>query len=158
MLYAWLVLTATGPKVLEFNARFGDPEAQVLLPRITSDVGALLAACARGGLEDAPAITLDDRACATVVLASGGYPGAYDTGVPIEGVEAAEAVPGALVFHAGTRLEQGRLVTAGGRVLAVTGLGATVAQARAVAYRAADEIVFAGQHRREDIALLTDEH
>ncbi len=152
VLYAGLVLTSAGVQVLEFNARFGDPEAQVILPRLETDLAELLAACAAGELASAPALSWDERACVTVVLASGGYPGAYDTGKPIEGLDEAAAVPGALVFHAGTRRQGGQVLTAGGRVLAVSGRGATIAQARATAYRAADAIHFEGVHRREDIA------
>ena len=152
VLYAGLILTSDGPKVLEFNARFGDPETQVVIPRLTGDLGELLLACATGGLGQAPAPTWDDRACVTVVLASGGYPGSYDTGRVIEGLPDAEAVDGALVFHAGTRAHDGTVVTAGGRVLAVTGCGADVPEARATAYAAADHIHFDGAHRRSDIA------
>jgi phosphoribosylamine---glycine ligase len=151
VLYAGLVLTADGPMVLEFNARFGDPETQVVLPRLRTPLGGLLAAAAAGELP-AGELEWDDRAAVTVVLASGGYPGAYATGVPISGLDDAAAVDGALVFHAGTRVEDGQVVTAGGRVLAVTGMGASVADARATAYAAADRIAFEGLHRRSDIA------
>ena len=144
VLYAGLVLTPDGPQVLEFNARFGDPEAQALLPCLDGDLGALLAG------EPVPVRTRGG--CVTVVLASGGYPGGYATGLPISGLDEAAAVPGALVFHAGTRREGRQVVTAGGRVLAVSGLGATVADARAVAYEAAGHIAFDGLHRRADIA------
>lgn len=151
VLYGGIMLTPEGPKVFEFNARFGDPEAQVLLPRFAGDLGLLLAACA-GAADDPGTWSWSDQACVTVVLASGGYPGEYATGLPIVGLEAAGALPGALVFHAGTRREGDAVVTAGGRVLAVSGLGDTVAEARATAYRAADAISFEGLHRREDIA------
>ncbi|MBW3601463.1 MAG: phosphoribosylamine--glycine ligase [Actinobacteria bacterium] len=152
VLYAGLVLTAAGPRVLEFNARFGDPEAQVVLPRLRGDLGPLLLACARGDLSRADAPAVDPRACVTVVLASGGYPGPHATGVPIHGVTEAAGVPGALVFHAGTRRDGARLVTAGGRVLAVSGLGDSIAAARDVAYGAAGRIRFDGLTRRTDIA------
>lgn len=152
VLYAGLVLTADGPKVLEFNARFGDPETQVVLPRLRSELGRLLHACATGALPTYGPLEWDDRAAVTVVLASGGYPGEYETGVVITGLEEAAQVPDALVFHAGTRRDGDTVVTAGGRVLAVSGLGATVADARAVAYDAADRISFEGRHRRSDIA------
>ena len=156
LLYAGIVLTAEGPKVLEFNARFGDPEAQALLPCLPGDLGALLAAAAapvsEGGLTGAPAI---EGACVTVVLASGGYPGEYETGMRISGLDEAAASPGALVFHAGTRREGRHIVTAGGRVLAVSGLGGTLAEARAAAYAAADLIEFDSLHRRNDIAAET---
>ena len=152
VLYAGLVLTSDGPKVLEFNARFGDPETQVVLPRLQSDLGELLAAAAKGRLADAPAPAWDHRACVTVVLASGGYPERYDVGKPISGLGEAAAVPDALVFHAGTATSEGAVVTAGGRVLAVSGLGASVSDARAAAYAAADLITFENLQRRGDIA------
>jgi phosphoribosylamine---glycine ligase len=152
VLYAGLVLTAAGPKVLEFNARFGDPETQVVLPRLRSDLGEVLYACATGELSHIRRLAWDERACVTVVLASGGYPGPYEDGKVIEGLDDAAALDDAVVFHAGTRAADGRIVTAGGRVLAVSGLGATLADARAAAYRAADRIHFAGLHRRSDIA------
>jgi phosphoribosylamine---glycine ligase len=152
VLYAGLVLTATGPRVLEFNARFGDPETQVVLPRLRSDLGLLLRACARGELADHPPLDWDGRACVTVVLASGGYPGDYETGKPIEGLPEAAEQPSAMVFHAGTTARDGEVVTAGGRVLAVSALGETVGTARALAYATADRIRFDGLHRRSDIA------
>lgn len=150
VLYVGLVLTTDGPKVLEFNARFGDPEAQVILP-VLDGLAELLAVCAgaRWGWFD---YGTRDQACVTVVLTSGGYPGPYETGKPIRGLKEAAAIPGALVFHAGTRREGRHIVTAGGRVLAVSGLGPTVADARSVAYAAADCIHFDGLHRRSDIA------
>jgi phosphoribosylamine---glycine ligase len=153
VLYAGLVLTADGPKVLEFNARFGDPETQVVLPRLRSDLGELLRACASGELSGA-VLGWDPRACVTVVLASGGYPGSYEKGKPIEGLDDAATVPDAIVFHAGTEREGERVVTAGGRVLAVSGLGDTIADARNTAYEAADRIRFEGLHRRKDIASM----
>lgn len=155
VLYAGLVLTDEGPKVLEFNCRFGDPEAQAMLWRLTGDFGALLAAAAdpAEGLDPTSAATSED-ACVTVVLASGGYPGHYEVGLPISGLdEVAAGHPEVRIFHAGTRRENGRLVTAGGRVLSVTGRGADVAAARRRAYAAADVISWEGQHRRSDIAL-----
>lgn len=152
LMYAGLVDTAQGPKLLEFNARFGDPETQAILPRLASDLGDLLAASASGSVADVPVRWRDDAAV-TVVLASGGYPGSYPTGQVIEGVDAADRLADVEVFHAGTaRDDDGRLVTAGGRVLAVTALGSTVAEARARAYVAADRIRFDGMQRRTDIA------
>jgi phosphoribosylamine---glycine ligase len=152
LLYAGLIDTVQGPKLLEFNARFGDPETQVVLPRLASDLGDLLAASASGSVADVDVAWRDDAAV-TVVLASGGYPGSYATGVPIHGVEEAERSAAIEVFHAGTaRDDDGRLVTAGGRVLAVTALGPSVSEARAMAYAAADRISFDGLHRRGDIA------
>lgn len=150
VLYGGFVLTERGPQVLEFNARFGDPETQVVLPRLATDLGLLLRACADGRLSDAPAIEWDERSCVAVVLASGGYPGEYSTGRPISGLD---AVPdGAMAFHAGTAASRDRIHTAGGRVLAMAALGDGVAGARAAAYAAADRVSFADLHRREDIA------
>ena len=152
LLYAGLVETAAGPKLLEFNARFGDPETQAILPRLASDLGDLLAAAATGSVADVP-VTWHDAAAVTIVLASGGYPGSYVTGQPITGVEAAAADGDVEVFHAGTaRDADGALVTAGGRVLAVTATGADVSTARTRATDAADRIHFDGLQRRTDIA------
>jgi phosphoribosylamine--glycine ligase len=152
VLFAGLMLTADGPKVLEFNCRFGDPETQVLVPRMPYDLFALFEACARGWLPDATGHAgFDDGAAVTVVLASGGYPGGYETGVPIEGLAEASSVAGATVFHAGTARSGDTVVTAGGRVLAVTGTAATIDDARVVAYRAADRIAFEGKTFRRDI-------
>jgi phosphoribosylamine--glycine ligase len=155
LLFAGLILTADGPKVLEFNCRFGDPEAQSVLPLLGSDVLETLAAAAAGDLAGTE-IAIRDAAAVTVVLAASSYPEAGDRGSTIRGVEDAEAA-GALVFHAGTALHDGRLVTNGGRILGVTGLGDTVAAARKAAYDAADRIEFAGARRREDIALAAAE-
>jgi phosphoribosylamine--glycine ligase len=152
VLYAGLMLTADGPRVLEFNCRFGDPETQVVLPRLETDLLELLAAAARGDLEDRQADASPESAV-TVVLASKGYPESPEIGVPIEGIEKAEAL-GALVFHAGTALRNGRLVSAGGRVLNVTSLGPTLAEARERAYAAIDRIDFPGAHYRHDIAAI----
>jgi phosphoribosylamine--glycine ligase len=156
VLYAGLMLTAEGPRTLEFNCRFGDPEAQVLLPRIEGDLGELLAACAAGELAGVR-VGLRSKAAVTVVLASAGYPGAYRTGFPIEGLEEAGRVPGVVVFHAGTARRDGTVVTAGGRVLAVTALGGTIGEARARAYEACERIRFEGMHRRSDIAAAAAE-
>ena len=152
VLYVGCVATTDGLKVLEYNARFGDPEAQVLLPLVATDVGELLLSCVRGELGHTTSVPALDEAAVTVVLASGGYPGDYETGLPIDGLEAAAAVDGAVVFHAGTRVSSGRTVTAGGRVLAVTGVAPSIEQARHTAYAAADLISFEGMHRRTDIA------
>jgi phosphoribosylamine---glycine ligase len=152
LLYAGLVETVAGPRLLEFNARFGDPETQVVLPRLASDLADLLAASASGSVADVD-VAWHDAAAVSVVLASRGYPGAYVTGLPIEGVDEAGRGSGVQVFHAGTaRDADGRLVTAGGRVLAVTALAPSVGEARARAYAAADRIHFEGMHRRGDIA------
>jgi phosphoribosylamine--glycine ligase len=151
LLYAGLMLTIDGPKVLEYNCRFGDPETEAVLPRLQSDLAAVLAACASDRLDDVK-VGLSEDAAVTVVLASGGYPGPYETGRPIDGLEEAATVPGTVVFHAGTAERDGRVVTAGGRVLAVTGWGGTVAEARARAYEAASAISFDGMTLRHDIA------
>ncbi|MFL5914748.1 MAG: phosphoribosylamine--glycine ligase [Gaiellaceae bacterium] len=145
LLYAGLMQTEAGLRVIEFNCRFGDPETQSLLPRLESDLVPLLA----GDLSHAP--QLSDRAAVTIVLAGDGYPERSDRGTPIEGVEAAEAT-GALVLHAGTALHGGKLVTNGGRILNVVGVGATVDEARTAAYDAAGRIDFAGMQFRSDIA------
>jgi phosphoribosylamine--glycine ligase len=149
------MLTADGPKVLEFNCRFGDPETQSLLPLIESDLLEALAAAAAGSLAGVP-LTFSDRAAVTVVLAARDYPERGDAGTPIGGVEAAEAA-GALVFHAGTALKGGRLVTNGGRILNVTAVGDSLADARTAAYTAAERIDFDGMRYRTDIAALADE-
>ena len=151
VLYAGLMLTDDGPKVLEYNARFGDPEAQVVLPRMTSDLAALLAEAAAGALRTTPAFGAD--VAVTVVAATEGYPVAPRTGDVIEGLDRARAVEGARVYCAGVGTDAaGRLVTAGGRVLAVTGLGRTVAQARDRAYAAARLVSWPGMVVRSDIA------
>jgi phosphoribosylamine---glycine ligase len=151
LLYAGLVLTADGPKVLEFNCRFGDPETQALLPRLRGDLAGLLAAAAAGDLAGT-SVRWDPRACVTVVLASGGYPGPYRSGLPVTGLEAAAAT-GAHLYHAGTALDPaGQVVTAGGRVLAVSALGDGLPAARALAYEAAALVRFDGAHHRRDIA------
>jgi phosphoribosylamine--glycine ligase len=145
LLYAGLMQTEAGLRVIEFNCRFGDPETQSLLPRLESDLVPLLA----GDLSQAP--QLSDRAAVTIVLAGDGYPERSDRGTPIEGIEDAEET-GALVLHAGTALHRGKLVTNGGRILNVVGVGATVDEARTSAYDAAGRIDFAGMQFRSDIA------
>jgi phosphoribosylamine--glycine ligase len=153
VLYAGLMLTSEGPKVLEFNCRFGDPEAQAILPRLRSDLGEMLLAACEGNLGNYR-VHWTPEACVTVVLASGGYPGEHRTGFEIRGLREAEEVEGAVVFHAGTAERRGRVVTAGGRVLAVSGLGPTLAEARRRAYAACARISFEGMHHRTDIAAL----
>ena len=150
VLYAGLMLTASGPKVLEFNARFGDPETQSILPRLDGDLLPALAAAAGGDLEGVEVASTEDAAV-TVVLACGGYPARSDAGTPIEGIETAEAT-GALVFHAGTARHGDRIVTNGGRILAVTGVGPTLADARERAYAGCGQIHFDGMQYRRDIA------
>ena len=152
VLFTGLILTADGPKVLEFNARFGDPETQVVLPLLESDLYPLLAGVAGGTLADVPEPALRDGAAVGVVLASGGYPGPYATGVPIAGLE--HVPDDAIVFHAGTRRDaSGQTVTAGGRVLTVVGTGPDLAVARDRAYAGAEAIRFDRRHLRRDIAL-----
>lgn len=151
ILYAGLMLTPSGPKVLEYNVRFGDPECEVVVPRLTSDLTRHCLESARGRLESPVEFSTD--ACVTVVLATEGYPASPRSGDVIEGVAAAEAQPGVLVFHAGTaRDDAGRLRTAGGRVLNVTALGTTIAEARERAYAACAEISWPGMQHRRDIA------
>jgi phosphoribosylamine--glycine ligase len=153
VLYAGLMLTTEGPKLLEYNVRFGDPEAQVVLPRLTTDLAPLLAEAAAGDLRRAPAPTFDPRAWVTVVLMAEGYPGRPRTGDVIEGLADAESA-GATMFCAGVdRDGAGRLLTAGGRVLAVTARGDTIAAARDRAYAAASKISWPGMFCRTDIAL-----
>jgi phosphoribosylamine---glycine ligase len=152
VLYAGLMLTDDGPKVLEFNARFGDPEVQAILPRLRSDLATAALAVAEGGLADVE-LRWTPEACVTVVLASGGYPGTSRTGIPITGIESATNLPGVAVFHAGTARRDGRVVTAGGRVLNVSAVGKDLAAARERAYEACDMIDFEGKQLRTDIAL-----
>jgi len=150
VLYAGLMLTTDGPKVFEFNCRFGDPECQALMVRCPGDLVPLLLAAARG--EAWPALAAwPSQASVCVALASGGYPGKYATRLPIHGIEAAATHPGVRVFHAGTALADGRLVTAGGRVLSVTAVAATLRGAIDAAYGAIGEIRFEGMHYRTDI-------
>ena len=149
-LYLGLMVTADGPKVVEFNARFGDPETQVVLPLLDSDLVAIMCACADGTLADVP-IRWKDDAAVCVVLASGGYPGHYEKGQEIHGLADAEAM-GALVFHAGTAMKDGKLVTNGGRVLGVVGRGADISSAVDSAYAAATKISFKDAYYRKDIA------
>lgn len=150
VLFAGLVLTPTGPRVLEFNCRFGDPETQSVLPRLKTDLAEVALACADGRL-DSCAVEFDSRAAACVILASGGYPGSYRKGVAISGLDAAGALADVTVFHAGTAAVAGKVVTAGGRVLGVTALGSDLPEALARAYQAADAIDFDGKQLRRDI-------
>jgi phosphoribosylamine--glycine ligase len=152
-LYAGLMLTADGPRVIEFNVRLGDPEAQVVLPRLTAPLAPILLAAARGRLDEAPAIEMCDSKHVGVVLASRGYPDQVESGHPIEGLEDAEALDHVLVFHAGTRVEAGRVVTAGGRVLTVVGGCDTFEAARGRAYAGVRAIRFEGCDARTDIGL-----
>jgi phosphoribosylamine---glycine ligase len=150
VLFAGMMLTDAGPKVLEFNCRLGDPEAQVLLPRLEGDLLGAMAGAAAGDAAS-PALAVSDQAAVTVVIAAADYPARGDSGTPIEGIEAAES-EGALVFQAGTAMHKGRVVTNGGRVLGVTGLGPSVEEARERAYEACGRISFEGMRFRRDIA------
>ena len=150
VLYAGLMLTPEGPKVIEFNVRFGDPECEVVVPRLASDLAVHCSEAATGRLHTP--VEFHDHACVTVVLASPGYPAAPQTGGIITGLDAASAIDDVMVFHAGTERVGDDLVTAGGRVLAVTALGTDLAQARARAYEAADLVSWPGLQRRSDIA------
>ena len=151
VLYAGLMIGPRGINVLEFNARFGDPETEAVLPRIGGDLIPALEACIDGTLTDA-LVKVRTEVAATVVMAAGGYPGSYKKGTPIEGLAEAARVPESVVFHAGTALKDGQVVTSGGRVLAVTALGDTLQTAVSRAYEAASKIHFAGAHYRRDIA------
>lgn len=152
VLYCGLALTSTGVKVIEFNARFGDPETQVVLARLRTPLSLLLQASTDNSLHALAPLQWRDQAAVTVVLAAAGYPGTPRSGDPIGGLEDANAQPGAWVLHAGTRNDDGRIVSAGGRVLSVVGTGADLEQARAAAYGALDRVTLDGSHHRTDIA------
>ena len=153
VLFAGLMLTNQGTRVLEFNCRFGDPETQVLIMRLKTDLLDLLEAVADERLQEFENIEWDTRPAVCVVLCSGGYPGKYDTGKPITGIADAERLPDVKVFHAGTKIDElNRIASDGGRVLGVTALGATLADAKARAYEAVKLINFVGMHYRTDIA------
>jgi phosphoribosylamine--glycine ligase len=151
VLYAGLMLTTQGPKVLEFNCRFGDPETQPLLARLKTDLLDVLLAVADGKL-DTIQLEWDPRPAVCVVATSRGYPGKYKTGIPITGIEKADVLPDVKVYHSGTRMDGDTLVTDGGRVLGVTALGDTIADAQRRAYAAMELIHFEGMHYRRDIA------
>ena len=160
VLYAGIMLTEEGPKVLEFNVRFGDPETQAILPRLKSDLLEAMLAASEGKLnrvQKTGRLNWDARACVCVVCASGGYPGEYEKGKEILGLEEAEKMQGVVVFHAGTKiaprstLHAPRFLTNGGRVLGVTGLGNTISEAISTTYQAVDKIHFDGMHYRRDI-------
>lgn len=150
VLYAGLMMTQTGPRVVEFNCRFGDPETQVVLPRMKSDIVPLMIACCDGTLAEQE-LEWEDRECVTVVMASGGYPGSYDKGKAITGVDDAEAAESCMVFHAGTKALDGKLLTNGGRVLGVTAFGQTIAEAIDAAYEGVSKIHFDDAFHRNDI-------
>jgi len=148
-LYFGIMLTADGPKVIEYNARFGDPETQVVLPLLESDLAEIFMAVAEGRLSDVE-VKFSDKAAACVVMASGGYPQSYQTGYPITGIENC----GETVYHAGTKLVDGRLVTAGGRVLGITAVRDTMQEAIEATYKATKEISFENAHYRKDIGVI----
>lgn len=151
VLYAGVMVTPAGPKLLEFNVRFGDPECQALMMRLESDLIEIMLACGQRRLDEIDISWSPEHVCC-VVLASGGYPGRYKTGVPIQGLDAAAKVPGVVVFHAGTKFDaKQQVVTSGGRVLNVVGKGLTMAEARKRAYEACDLIHFEGKTLRRDI-------
>jgi len=153
ILYGGFILTPDGPKVLEYNARFGDPETQVLLPRLNTDLAEVLSAVANGKLEEFGPLSWTQHVAVSVVIASGGYPGEYTTGKPISGIADAQAIEGVTVYHAGTKLTlDGSLVTAGGRVLNVTAVAPDFETAIATAYQAVGRISFDGAFYRTDIA------
>jgi len=156
IIFFGLMLTADGPKVLEYNCRFGDPEAQVVLPRMKNDLVDVMTACVEGRLDEVE-LEFTEEACVCVVLASGGYPLAYEKGKEIKGLEEVEAMDGCFVFHAGTKEEGGKILTNGGRVLGVCAMGSDLKAARARAYEAAGHIDFDGKYFRHDIGKAIDE-
>jgi phosphoribosylamine--glycine ligase len=149
-LYFGLMLTPDGPKVIEYNSRFGDPETQVVLPRLKTDFVEILEAVIDEKLEQQP-IEWSEEACACVVMASGGYPLSYRKGIEITGLDENGQIPGAAVYHAGTELKDGKFYTSGGRVLGVTALGASLPEALKKAYAGVEKIHFDGAHFRHDI-------
>jgi phosphoribosylamine--glycine ligase len=153
VLYCGLMMTARGPMVLEFNARFGDPETQAILARLDSDLLATLEACVEGRLSDAE-LLWKPGASACVIAASSGYPGSYVNGHKISGLEEASRVPGVEIFHSGTGLVDGHYVTEGGRVLGVTAAAATLKQSLSLVYEALGRIQFEGMYYRRDIGRL----
>ena len=156
IIFFGLMLTEKGPKVLEYNARFGDPEAQVVLPRMKNDIVDVFEACIDGTLDQID-LQFEDNAAVCVVLASGGYPVSYEKGFPIEGLENLKGRDGVYVFHAGTRKENGRFVTNGGRVLGVTATGPDLKAARANAYEAVKQVTFEKAYCRSDLGKAIDE-
>lgn len=152
-LYFGLMITPDGPKVIEYNARFGDPETQVVLPRLKTDFVDIVMAVVEERLAELP-IEWSDEACACVVMASGGYPGHYEKGIPIEGLDENGQVDGAVVYHAGTALRDGKFVTNGGRVLGVTATGETLPEALRKAYEAVGRIHWEDVHFRHDIGVI----
>lgn len=156
IIFFGLMLTEKGPKVLEYNARFGDPETQVVLPRMKNDIVEVFEACIDGTLDQID-LQFEDNAAVCVVLASDGYPEHYEKGFPIRGLEKFEGCTDKFVFHAGSRFENGEIVTNGGRVLGITAIGSDLKEARANAYAAAELIDFANKYKRNDIGKAIDE-
>ena len=156
IIFFGLMLTEDGPKVLEYNARFGDPEAQVVLPRMKNDIIDVFEACIDGTLDQID-LQFEDNAAVCVVLASDGYPVSYEKGFEIKGLEKFENKEGYYVFHAGTKLDNGKIVTNGGRVLGVTAKGKDLKEARANAYEATKLIDFENKYMRNDIGKAIDE-
>ena len=152
-LYFGLMLTKNGPKVIEYNCRFGDPETQVVLPLLKTDLLTIFKAVRDERLADVK-VEFSDGAAACVILASGGYPQKYQTGFEIHGLDAMGQAPGVTVYHAGTRLEDGKFLTSGGRVLGVTAVGSDLSEALARSYAAAEKIIFEGVHYRKDIGKI----
>ncbi len=156
ILFTGLMLTEDGPKVLEYNARFGDPETQVVLPRLKTDIVDIFESCIDGCLSKIE-LEFEENAAVCVVLASKGYPLAYEKGYKIEGLEELKETEGVFAFHAGTKKENGNIVTAGGRVLGITATGSNLKEARKNAYRAAEVVKFANKYNRNDIGKAIDE-
>ena len=156
IIFFGLMLTEDGPKVLEYNARFGDPEAQVVLPRMKNDIVDVFEACIDGTLDQID-LKFEDNACVCVVLASDGYPVSYKKGFPIEGLETVKKREGYYCFHAGSAFKDGRIVTNGGRVLGISALGSDLVEARANAYRAVEWVDFENKYCRHDIGKAIDE-
>ena len=153
VLYAGIMLTKEGPKTLEFNVRFGDPETQAILPRLKSDLLEVMLAASEQKLSRVRVLEWDERACVCVVCASGGYPGEYEKGKEISGLDEARDLQDVVVFHAGTKNQDNKILTNGGRVLGVTGVGNTIKEAITRTYKAVDKIHFDGMHYRKDIGL-----
>lgn len=156
ILFTGLMITEDGPKVLEYNARFGDPEAQVVLPRMKNDIIDVMEACIDGKLSDVE-LEFEDNAAVCVVLASDGYPEKYDKGFEIKGLDTFKDKDGYYVFHAGTKFDGDKIVTNGGRVLGVVAKGEDLKAARANAYKATEWIDFANKYKRNDIGKAIDE-
>ena len=156
ILFVGLILTSDGPKVLEYNARFGDPEAQVVLPRMKTDIITVMDACIDGKIDEIE-LEFEDNAAVCVILASDGYPESYEKGKPITGLESFDGKEGYYVFHSGTRFDNGSIVTNGGRVLGITAKGVNLVEARKNAYEAVNWVDFSNKYMRNDIGKAIDE-